>query len=351
MNRARFVAALIAAVGVTITVTGAGSALWLYRHEPVPRREHVVTLPQASSAPSPQAAIGNPGPMHYLGVFEHDTSRTYRPPTLFTSVAGRKPNLTVYYSSWDMPFRARFATAAARAGAVVLVHMEPWHQSMAAIAAGDSDRYLRRFAAAVRHYGSHVIISFAPEADGRWYPWGWHHANPAQWVAAWRHVVEVFRRSGATNVTWLWVVSGDSRATGHVRNWWPGPRYVNWIGVDGYYFRPADTFRTVIGKTVRNIRKFTRKPVLVSEVGVGPRAGQAAKIPGLFAGIRHDHLLGLIYFDVNQHQGPFHQDWRLDDHPAAVAAFRAGVRSSGLSAAIKRRDANVRGGSAQPGGQ
>ena len=58
-------------------------------------------------------------------------------------------------------------------------------------------------------------------------------------------------------------------------------------------------------------------------------AGQAAKIPGLFAGIRRDHLLGLIYFDVTQHRGLYHQDWRLDDHPAAVAAFRAGVRSRG----------------------
>ena len=327
MNRARFVAALIAAVGVTITVTGAGSALWLYRHEPVPRHTHNTSLlPAASSAPFPQSAIGDPGPMHYVGVFEHDTASNYRSPALFTSVAGRKPNLSVYYSGWGKAFPARVATAAAQGGAVMLVHMEPWHHSLAAIAAGGSDRYLRQFAGAVRHYGGHVIISFAPEADGRWYPWGWHHARAAQWVAAWRHVVTVFRQAGAINVTWLWVMSGDSRATGHLRNWWPGARYVNWIGVDGYYYKAANTFRSVIGNTVRTIRRFTHKPVLLSEVGIGPRAGQAAKIPGLFAGIRHDHLLGLVYFDVNQHQGLYHQNWRLDDNPAAVAAFRAGVR-------------------------
>jgi mannan endo-1,4-beta-mannosidase len=327
MNRARFVAALIAAVGVTITVTGAGSALWLYRHEPVPRHTHNTSLlPAASSAPFPQSAIGDPGPMHYVGVFEHDTASNYRSPTLFTSVAGRKPNLSVYYSGWGKPFPARVATAAAQGGAVMLVHMEPWHHSLAAIAAGGSDRYLRQFAGAVRHYGGHVIISFAPEADGRWYPWGWHHASAAQWVAAWRHVVTVFRQADAINVTWLWVMSGDSRATGHLRNWWPGARYVDWIGVDGYYYKAANTFRSVIGNTVRTIRRFTHKPVLLSEVGIGPRAGQAAKIPGLFAGIRRDHLLGLVYFDVNQHQGLYHQNWRLDDNPAAVAAFRAGVR-------------------------
>src|ERR1700735_5171739 len=58
MNRARFVAALIAAVGVTITVTGAGSALWLYRHEPAPRHPHTPLLPAASSAPFPPSALG-----------------------------------------------------------------------------------------------------------------------------------------------------------------------------------------------------------------------------------------------------------------------------------------------------
>ena len=244
-----------------------------------------------------------------------------------TLLAGRKPNLTVYYSGWGTPFRARFATTAARAGATVLVHMEPWHHSMAAIAAGESDRYLYRFAAAVRRYGGRVILSFAPEADGSWYPWGWRHADPARWVAAWRHVVTVFRNAGATKVTWLWTMSGDSGTAGRVRLWWPGARYVNWIGVDGYYVSPADTFGSVIGNTVENIRRFTSKPVLVSEVGIGRRAGQAAKIPGLFAGIRRDHLLGLIYFDANQHLGLYHQEWRLDGHPAAVAAFRAGVKS------------------------
>jgi hypothetical protein len=101
----------------------------------------------------------------------------------------------------------------------------------------------------------------------------------------------------------------------------------DWVGIDGYYVTPADTFKSVIGDTISAVRKFTKKPILLSEVGIGPLAGQAKKIPGLFAGIRRNRLLGLIYFDVAQHDGLYHQDWRLDDNPAAVAAFRAGVRS------------------------
>jgi hypothetical protein len=200
---------------------------------------------------------------------------------------------------------------------------------MAAIAGGRWDAYLHRFAAQVRHYGGQVIMSFAPEADGGWYPWSWHHTSPAQWRAAWRHVVTLFRRSGASNVTWLWDTTGGRRGAHRARYWWPGYHYVDWIGIDGYYVTPADTFKSVIGNTIGAVRRFTRKPILLSEVGIGPLAGQVKKIPGLFAGVRRNRLLGLIYFDIAQHDGLYHQDWRLDDNPAAVAAFRAGVISLG----------------------
>jgi hypothetical protein len=334
MNKARFAASAIAAAAVTITVGGAASGLWLYHHGPATSgrvvglpRQRAPVLPRASSAPYPHPAIRDPATLHYVGAFERGAPWTYQPMARFASVAGRKPNITIYYSRWGDPFRARFATAAAQAGAVVLVHLEPRRESMVAIASGGWDRYLHRYAAQVRHYGGPVILSFAPEANGRWYPWGWHHTYPRDWVRAWRHVVTLFRASGATNVTWLWDVSAENRATGPLRDWWPGPEYVDWVGVDGYYFTPADTFASVIGRTVYQIREFASKPILLSEVGIGPLAGKAQKIPGLFAGLRHRHLLGLIWFDVTQHRGPYHQDWRLESDPAAVAAFRAGVRS------------------------
>ena len=36
--------------------------------------------------------------------------------------------------------------------------------------------------------------------------------------------------------------------------------------------------------------------------------------------------LGLVWFDMAQHQGIFHQDWRIEDNPEAEAAFRLGAR-------------------------
>jgi len=78
------------------------------------------------------------------------------------------------------------------------------------------------------------------------------------------------------------------------------------------------------------VRTFTRQPVLLSETAVGPAAGQAVKIGNLFAGMRQYQTLGLVWFDIAQHDGPYHQDWRIENSPAAEAAFRLGVARMAL---------------------
>ena len=83
----------------------------------------------------------------------------------------------------------------------------------------------------------------------------------------------------------------------------------------------------MFGKTIDQVRGFTDKPVLLSETAVGPDAGQALKIPNLFAGMRAFRTLGLVWFDKVQNDGVFHQNWRIEDAPAgAQYAFRLGVR-------------------------
>ena len=76
------------------------------------------------------------------------------------------------------------------------MQINPGHVSMAAIAAGHNDGYLRSYADQVRAYRHPVIVGFAPEMNGSWDRWGRHYTSPATWKAAWRHVVTVFRRQG-----------------------------------------------------------------------------------------------------------------------------------------------------------
>jgi mannan endo-1,4-beta-mannosidase len=280
--------------------------------------------PSSSSPPVARTTLPS-GVASYLGVYENGPPRTYQPDAEFAKATGKQPNLVGYYSGWKEHFATSFADTVRRHGAVTILQMDPTDASVEAIAAGGYDVYLRSFADSVRDFGQPVVIGFGHEMNATWYSWGYGHVPPRVFVAAWRHVVTVFRGQGADNVTWLWTLQADQHGTGSIAHWWPGAAYVTWVGIDGYYYRPADTFASVFGETIFQVRQFTHKPVLLSETAVGPAADQSAKIPGLFAGVHEYQALGLVWFDITQHDGPYHQDWRIEDNPAAEAAFRLGA--------------------------
>lgn len=261
-----------------------------------------------------------------VGVFEPGFPGTAAPLATFYSATGIRPRLALYYSGWPEKFQAGFARAAYARGAVPLVQMQPDGINLATITAGRWDSYLRGFAAAVKAYGHPVILSFGHEMNGTWYSWGSGHSTPQAFVAAWRHVVQVFLDAGAANVKWLWTVNdtnGASPSSPPLSAWWPGTPWVDMVGIDGYYYYPSATFSSVYGPTIAEIRQFTDAPVMIAEVAVGPNPNREAQISGLFAGARADHIGAVIWFDEAQDDGIYHQDWRLEGAPAADSAFKA----------------------------
>ena len=88
--------------------------------------------------------------------------------------------------------------------------------------------------------------------------------------------------------------------------WWPGSSYVNWVGIDGYYYQPSWKFASLFGPTIKAVRALTLDPILISETAA-PGATQPAKIADLFAGIRAYGLLGFVWFDANKGAGLAHQ--------------------------------------------
>jgi hypothetical protein len=283
-------------------------------------------VPTGPDRPNAARASLGDRPDSYLGVYEAGAPASYQPVSEFAKAAGRNPDLAGYFSGWAEPFKTAFATEARRHGAATIVQIDPTGASVAAIAAGHYDDYLRSYADAVRAFQYPVVIGFGHEMNATWYSWGYGHVAPATFVRAWRHVVSLFRQQGAKNVTWLWTVQADVPGSGPIADWWPGAGYVSWVGIDGYYFRPSSTFADVFGRTISQVRLFTSKPVLLSETSVGPAAGQTVKIPDLFRGMAAYGTLGLVWFDITQHQGIYHQDWRIEDNPQAEIIFRHSIR-------------------------
>ena len=282
---------------------------------------------QAGPAPAPSARAGLPAtPGSYLGVYSPASPASYAGVTSFATATGVRPKLVVYYSGWSEPFQAGFAATAARHGSVPMVQIDPTGVSMSAIASGRYDAYLDAYARAVRAYHQPVVLSFGHEMNAPWYSWGYVHTSPAAFVSAWRHVVTVFRRLGAGNVTWLWTVnviqSHDGR-TLRPAPWWPGSSYVTWVGVDGYYLKPSWQFTAIFGPTIVALRELTRDPILIAETSVTHAAGQPGKIADLFAGIHAYGLLGFVWFNaVTSH------DYRIAN-PEATTVFRREARTFG----------------------
>jgi hypothetical protein len=263
----------------------------------------------------------------YLGVYLPSMPSSSTGLASFGAQTGKAPNVAVYYSGWQEPFQSKFARQLAARKVTPLVQIDPTGISLSAITHGQYNNYLAAYAQSVRSFGHPVIISFGHEMNGNWYSWGNGRTSAADFVAAWRHIVKVFRSWGAYNVTWLWTVNSLAGGPGQAASpqaWWPGASYVTWVGIDGYYYYPDESFSTLFGTTVSAVRGFTSDPVLITETGADPASGQAATIPRLFAGARSAGLLGVVYFDAKGYR-----DWRLTGHTAALSAFGKSARGFG----------------------
>jgi serine/threonine-protein kinase len=293
------ISVLIAAVSVVLAFSGAAA-------------------PAAVRHPAP-ARLPPPRLVSYLGVYVAGRP-AYRQVADFADAVGRPPDLAGYVRGWAEPFPASFARTIRQHGAIPLVQIDPAGVSVAAIAAGDDDSYLRAYASGVRKFGHAVVIGFGQNMNAPGHSWGYGYVPARTFIAAWRHIVALFRDQGAGNVTWLWSISADRRGTGPAASWWPGAAYVTWISIDGHYSRYCDTFASVFDRTIGQVRQFTSRPMLLSVTSAGPAACQFNRIGGLFAGMRRSGALGLMWSGQDQRHGNHHPSSVIDS--SATAAFR-----------------------------
>ena len=269
---------------------------------------------------APAANCGKPAGNKYLGISVASTADIA--PT--DKLMGITANVVSLY--YNVGQTINMQTIANLCAQHMLPIIELDDNSLAQVTSGAEDKALASYALALGTMQTPVGIVFDHEFNGPWFPYGYSHVTPAQFVAAWRHIVTIFRDNGASNVIWIWNPNVTSLYTApDLKPWYPGDAYVNWIGLDGYFYATTDTYASVFSPTINQIRAFTKRPQIIMETGASPDSGRPRAIANLFQGVeKTPGLLGLIYFDYDKTSV---HDWYINNDPSALAAFQAGASS------------------------
>jgi mannan endo-1,4-beta-mannosidase len=266
----------------------------------------------------------------------------------FAQAVGYQPSVYEFAQGWAVnQFDSNAIDNVAEHGMLPLISWEPWDYrrqskiaslsgiqpaySLSRIINGDYDSYIRSWAEGVKTLPYTIAIRFAHEMNGNWYPWAvFTNGNSVgEYVEAWRHVHDIFTQIGATNVIWVWSPNIIYTGSANLAELYPGNSYVDWIGLSGYYGTPGmmqyRSFNATFGQTIAQLRRFTNKPIVITETGATNVNGLMARwITQMFQELpAHADIIGVIWFE-----GITVIDWQVADNPAAAAAFRAGLNSS-----------------------
>jgi hypothetical protein len=265
----------------------------------------------------------------------------------YTTMAGRAPAILMWYQEWGETYNSwpnRCAANARASGAIPMITWEPWAGSnpdprykLSNITRGDFDGYIRQWAQGAKAWGHPFFLRFAHEMNGKWYPWGTAAGNPegntaADYVAAWRHVHDLFVQVGATNAIWVWSPNANYWGTAPFTADYPGDSSVDWIGIDGYNVGTSSGFAgwlslsKEIATTYSTLSGLTTRPMMIAETASTESGGNKAgwitqaflnDIPTLYPRIH-----AVVWFDRNKET-----DWRVNSSAASLSAWRSVVAS------------------------
>lgn len=349
--------ALLAACAEMPTDTGAES-----RPTPEPQQP---AQPAQPATPEPGAAAP-----FFTGAYLGDASTT--PERIggaiagFERLSGKRPALVKSFHDLDCDFTAsgwcgRLLREVEAAGSTNYLALDvrwaggPQASVLEAINQGKADARLTAIARGIRSVGDVVLLEPAWEMNGNWsFAWqgveNGNAAGPAKYAAAWRRIVDVFRREGATNVRWVWnpnvgnPLTHAATGAGHwnwYANYYPGDAYVDYVGAHGFNAPKVwggswQSFTEMTDGDAADrmlsdlLRRYPHKPVLIGEFGTDEGTGDAKArwIREAYATMRARGVAGAVWFHMDKEA-----DWRIDSTPAALAAFREAMAQPGIQTA------------------
>lgn len=257
----------------------------------------------------------------YLGIYSEQDPKVGNMFTKTESVYGKKHAIYLAYAHWGQSFPAEYAKRAKDAGGALQIAWEP-DDGLNPVTDG---AYLRKWAQDAKAAGIPIFLRFAGEMNGAWVKW---HGNPAQYIAKFRMLHDVFA-SEAPNVAMVWS-PGDVPAN-DIDPYYPGDAYVDWVGVS-LYIEPYENGDPSLPSMIAtsSVERLTRlyntysdrKPLMLSETGVPHYSHSTEEDFTEWAKLnlqrlyeimpyKYPRLKAITYFNVNQNMDNAKNDYSL----------------------------------------
>jgi len=306
---------------------------------------HQASLARAASKPA--TTTTTPAPVvtpavtdRWVGAYVTGSAENLTNLTTLEGLVGQKFAVRNFFQNTSQGFTEVQCSAISAHGATPLVTLEFQNPAVSttemsggsykAIANGSMDLYLTKYAKNAAVYGKPVWLRPFHEMNGDWYLWsGTASGNsPADFIAAWRHVRDIFNTAGATNVKFVWCPNADSvpnTTANAIGKYWPGESYVDYIALDGYNFGTTTStwrsFTSVFAPGYAAVTALsTTKPIFIAETGCGTVGGsKSAWIADAFKVIptKFSRITGVTWFNANKER-----DWRIESTTADLNAFK-----------------------------
>jgi len=168
----------------------------------------------------------------------------------FRQASGKNPGIGVLSDEWmrDRKFPAAGATTIRSEGMIPYIRLmmksseKPYQKepvyTLKNIALGKFDGDLLAWARDARSFGSPILIEYGTEVNQWSYPWnGYWNGNekgPELFRDAYRHIIDVMRGEGASNLIWAYHINAGSQPTDNWNNltqYYPGDEYCDLVAI------------------------------------------------------------------------------------------------------------------------
>ena len=284
----------------------------------------------------------------------------------FEKLVGKHQAIVASSSYWgEQSFPTKNVNLIFRHGSIPLIFWSPWNMpyqeeigpdkfSLNNIVDGKCDEYIDKWGDGARAFGQPMLVSFANEMNGSWFPWsgGWYHGNqpipgtnpvkyqgPELFKQAYRHVVDRVRARGGTNVQWIFHAMNYSypQDTWNMcAQYYPGPAYVDWLGLSVYgeqYMDDPwqDKFGPLLDWPYTELCQLDpNKPIMLTEWGIGEYPMHGSKANWMKEAFQNmeakPRLKAAVFWNERwQNEDDSYSNLRVNSTPESLAVYKEGV--------------------------